>query len=47
MPVFIGFCKVIGNTIEWKIKNKSKRNLKYSDKFTSFLTILEGLVQEL
>ncbi len=43
MPVFTGLCEVMGNAIEWKIKNKSKRNLKYSDEFTSFLTILGGI----
>ncbi len=47
MLVFTDLCEVMGNTIERKIKNKSKRNLKYSDEFTSFLTILGGLVQEL
>jgi len=43
MPVFTNLCEVMDNTIERKIKNKSKRNLKYSDEFTSFLTILRGI----
>ena len=47
IPVFTDLCEVMGNAIERKIKNKSKRNLKYNDEFTSFLTILGGLVQEL
>ncbi len=42
-PVFTGLCEVMGNAIERKLKNKSKRNLKYSDEFTSFLTILGGI----
>ena len=33
----------MGNAIERKMKNKSKRNLKYSDEFTSFLTIMGGI----
>ena len=40
MPVFTGLCEVMGNAIERKFKNKSKRNLKYSNEFTSFLIIL-------
>ncbi|PKY52823.1 hypothetical protein RhiirA4_425577 [Rhizophagus irregularis] len=32
----------MGNAIERKMKNKSKRNLKYSEEFTSFLVILGG-----
>ena len=43
MPVFISLCEIMGNAIKRKIKNKSKRNLKYSDEFTSFLTILRGI----
>ncbi|CAI2193611.1 15542_t:CDS:2, partial [Funneliformis geosporum] len=43
MPVFTGLCEVMGNAIERKIKNKSKKNLKYSDEFTDFLTILGGI----
>ena len=43
MPVFTGLCEVMGNAIERKMKNKSKRNLNYSDEFTSFLTILGGI----
>src|SRR6185436_7107305 len=30
-PVFTGLCEVMGDAIERKIKNKSKKNLKYSD----------------
>ncbi|POG69476.1 hypothetical protein GLOIN_2v1427013, partial [Rhizophagus irregularis DAOM 181602=DAOM 197198] len=41
-PVFTGLCEVMGNAIERKMKNKSKRNLKYSEEFTSFLVILRG-----
>ncbi|CAB4417771.1 unnamed protein product [Rhizophagus irregularis] len=41
-PVFTGLCEVMGNAIERKMKNKSKRNLKYSEEFTSFLVILGG-----
>ena len=41
-PVFTGLCKVISNAIERKLKNKCKRNLKYSDEFMSFLVILKG-----
>jgi hypothetical protein len=33
----------MGDAIEQKMKNKSKRNLKYSNEFTSFLTILGGI----
>lgn len=43
MPVFTGLCEVMGNAIERKINNKSKRNLKYSEEFTNFLTILGGI----
>lgn len=42
-PIFTGLCEVMGDAIERKMKNKSKRNLKYSDEFTSFLTILGGI----
>ncbi|GBB96321.1 hypothetical protein RclHR1_27250001 [Rhizophagus clarus] len=41
-PVFTGLCEVMGNAIERKMKNKCKRNLKYSEEFTSFLVILGG-----
>ncbi|GET63656.1 hypothetical protein GLOIN_2v1427013 [Rhizophagus irregularis DAOM 181602=DAOM 197198] len=41
-PAFTGLCEVMGNAIERKMKNKSKRNLKYSEEFTSFLVILRG-----
>ena len=41
-PVFTGLCEVMGNAIERKMKNKCKKNLKYSDEFTSFLVILGG-----
>lgn len=41
-PAFTGLCEVMGNAIERKMKNKSKRNLKYSEEFTSFLVILGG-----
>ena len=44
-PVFTGLCEVMGNAIEKKMQNKSKKNLKYSEEFTSFLVILGGLVQ--
>ncbi len=40
MSVFTDFCEVMGDAIEQKMQNKSKRNLKYSDEFTNFLTIL-------
>ena len=30
------------NAIKKKIKNKCKKNLKYSEEFTSFLVILGG-----
>ena len=43
MLVFTGLCEVMDNAIERKIKNKSKRNLNYSNEFTSFLTILGGI----
>lgn len=43
MPIFTGLCEVMGSAIERKMNNKSKRNLKYSDEFTSFLTILGGI----
>jgi hypothetical protein len=33
----------MGNAIKRKLKNKFKKNLKYSNKFTCFLTILEGI----
>lgn len=42
-PVFTGLCEVMGNAIERKLQNKTKRNLKYSDEFTNFLTILGGI----
>ncbi|CAB4402243.1 unnamed protein product [Rhizophagus irregularis] len=42
-PVFTGLCEVMSNAIERKLKSKSKRNLKYTDEFTSFLTILGGI----
>jgi hypothetical protein len=42
VPVFTGLCEVMGNAIERKMKNQSKRNMKYSDKFTNFLVILGG-----
>ncbi|PKY28575.1 hypothetical protein RhiirB3_391156 [Rhizophagus irregularis] len=42
VPVFTSLCEVMGNAIERKIKNQSKRNMKYSDEFTNFLVILEG-----
>ena len=41
-PVFTGLCEVMGNAIERKLKNKCKKNLKYSDEFTNFLVILGG-----
>jgi len=43
MSVFTDFCEVMGDAIEQKMQNKSKRNLKYSDEFTNFLTILGGI----
>ena len=43
MPVFTGLCEVMGDAIERKMKNQSKKNLKYSDEFTNFLTILGGI----
>ncbi|PKK58385.1 hypothetical protein RhiirC2_720560 [Rhizophagus irregularis] len=42
VPVFTGLCEVMGNAIERKMKNQSKRNMKYSDEFTNFLVILGG-----
>ncbi len=46
IPVFTGLCKVMGNAIKRKWKTNVKKNLKYSDEFTSFLVILGDLVQE-
>lgn len=43
MPVFAGLCEVMSDAVERKMKNKSKKNLKYSDEFTNFLTILGGI----
>ncbi|CAG8788506.1 42886_t:CDS:2, partial [Gigaspora margarita] len=42
-PIFTGLCEVISDAIERKMKNKSNKNLKYSEEFTNFLVILGGI----
>ncbi|RIB00689.1 hypothetical protein C2G38_2194279 [Gigaspora rosea] len=42
-PIFTGLCEVMSNAIEQKMKNKSNKNLKYSEEFTNFLVILGGI----
>ncbi|CAG8583229.1 4262_t:CDS:2 [Gigaspora margarita] len=41
--IFTSFCEVMRYAIEWKMKNKSNKNLKYSEEFTNFLVILGGI----
>ncbi|RIB02308.1 hypothetical protein C2G38_2228167 [Gigaspora rosea] len=42
-PIFTGLCEVMSDAIEQKMKNKSNKNLKYSEEFTNFLVILGGI----
>ncbi|RIB05663.1 hypothetical protein C2G38_2219046 [Gigaspora rosea] len=42
-PIFTGLCEVMSDAIERKMKNKSNKNLKYSEEFTNFLVILGGI----